>query len=189
MEDQMAQTQTLRETARRAVIGEVPEAARRQHLGHYHKLHVRRDGSIHWFVAPYQSSDIIDNQADHFCAVKSVYSTGCGSCACNCDYCDAVYDGDDEARAIEDGRKYDRAAKYETEDEAIADSVGDSDLGDLEDTMVAALDAIEIGYFEDEDLAYLVEAATAFVEATKHADAQPAWEKFCAALRRAKGEL
>lgn len=56
----------------------------------------------------------------------------------------------DEQYAIEHGQAYDKSAKWANAAEPIAESVANSDLGDLEADMLAAFDAIPVGYFNDE---------------------------------------
>ncbi|PWT72773.1 MAG: hypothetical protein C5B60_09135 [Chloroflexi bacterium] len=150
----MSQTlsQTLRDTARQAVIDAVSEAAAYSHRRSHHKLHIYRDGEVGWTTHLNQSDDIIDRGAKHFAAVPSVICVGTGSYVCNCDYCNEVYSAVDEALAAEQGRKYDKSAKYADENEAILDAVADSDLSDLEACMLAEFDAIPAGYFQDEVL-------------------------------------
>ena len=136
---------TKREQARQEISDQVADVAAQEHRRNYRKLHIRRDGTADF--------DLIDDKAEHFAAIPSVACVGTGGYACNCDYCNEVYCAEDEARAAEDGRKYDREAKYETQEDAISDAVGDSDLSDLEARMLAALDEIEVGYFDDEEAA------------------------------------
>jgi hypothetical protein len=136
---------TKREQARQEISDQVADVAAQEHRPNYRKLHIRRDGTADF--------DLIDDKAEHFAAIPSVACVGTGGYACNCDYCNEVYCAADEARAAEDGRKYDREAKYETQEDAISDAVGDSDLSDLEARMLAALDEIEVGYFDDEEAA------------------------------------
>lgn len=143
-------TMTMRETARKNVIDSVTEAATKSHERNYEKLHVLRDGTVSWFESTNKSDDIIDRQADGFAAIPSVGTFGTGGYACNCDYCDEVYSAVDEQNAIDDGREYDKSAKYATQTDAIADAVGNSDLGDIEAEMLRQLDSIEAGYFDDE---------------------------------------
>ena len=139
---------------RLAIADRIPDLATAasgySHCRNYHRLHVWRDGSTTWDESINHSDDIIDQQADHFAAVQSLIVQGTGSCACNCDYCNAVYDADDERRAKDDGRKYNRAEKYQTQEDAIADAFADGDNSGIEDYMIEALDAIPVGYLNDE---------------------------------------
>ena len=147
----MTQTaNTLRTTARDLVIEQVSAAATKDHERNYEKLHIRRDGTISWTESIDKYGDIIDSGADHFAAIPSVITVGTGSCSCNCDYCDEVYNADEEANALADGRKYDRDNKYDSDADAIADAVSNSDLEDMETDMLARFDEIETGYFDDE---------------------------------------
>ncbi len=57
----------------------------------------------------------------------------------------------DEVNAIEQGREYDKSAKYADDAEAIADAVANSDLSDCEADMLAEFEAIPVGYFIDEE--------------------------------------
>lgn len=126
----MTQTATtLRSAAREMVADECLEASRLSHIRNYHKLHIRRDGTVSWFESINQSDDIIDDGAAHFAAVPSVVTVGTGGCACNCDHCE------DEG--------------YDTIADAIADAVCEGGDAYSED-MLAAFDAITDGYFDDE---------------------------------------
>jgi hypothetical protein len=141
---------SLREIAREAVIGQVQQAERYSHQRNYEKLHVRRDGTVSWFETINESSDLIDDQAETFCAIESVITTGTGSYACNCDWCNEVYHPDLEKLAQEQGRPYDRSSKWDTQEDAIEAAVSDSDLTGIEAGMLQRFDAIAEGYFNDE---------------------------------------
>ena len=142
---------TLRGAVRSLINDDVLfDASRLGHIRNYHKLHVRRDGSLNWFESINKSDDIIDSGADHFAAVPSLITVGTGSCTCNCDHCNDVYDAADEALAKEQGREYDKDAKYPRFEDAIADAVADGGTEELERIMSEALDAIPEGYFDDE---------------------------------------
>lgn len=144
---------SLRETARQRVIDNVSECAAYQHRHHYHKLHIHRNGDVEWTNHINTTDDFIDRDADHFAPIPSVATVGTGSYACNCEYCNMVYHERDEAFAKENDRPYDRTEKYETQEEAIADAVADSDLSDLEADMLAEFDRrISAGYFDDEEV-------------------------------------
>ena len=147
----MTETTNLRSSARQTVIDSVSERATYEHKRNFHKLHVYRDGDVRWTEHINRSDDIIDSGADHFAAIPSVACVGTGSYTCNCDFRNEVYSEKDEAYAIEQGREYDKAAKYADDDEAIADAVANSDLSDLEADMLAEFDAIPAGYFSDEE--------------------------------------
>jgi hypothetical protein len=151
MENTTAVQSIMRSTARQCVIESVTERAGYEHRSNYHKLHIRRDGSVNWLEIINKSDDIIDDQADHFRAVRSVACVGTGSFACNCDFCSEVYHPLDETLAIEAGRKYDRAAKYDSVAEAITEAISNSDLTGIEADMLAEFDAIPAGYFDDEE--------------------------------------
>jgi hypothetical protein len=142
---------TLRETAKAAILEEVSQAERYSHQRNYQKLHVRRDGTVNWFESINTSDDLIDSQAKGFQAIQSVHTTGTGSYACNCAWCNEVYHPDVEALAQEQGRAYDRSAKYETYEEAINAAVCDSDLSGIEEGMLKAFEDIPAGYFDDEE--------------------------------------
>lgn len=126
---------TLRETARAAVIAEVENAERKAHERNYERLHVWRDGKVSWFESIDRHSDIIDDQAEGFRAVESVCLVGTGSYSCNCDFCEMIG---------EENGYPDTAA-------AVADSISEHGTGDRESDMLAKFDAIEHGYFDDED--------------------------------------
>ena len=142
---------TLRDTARELVADSVVEAAALDHQRNYHKIHIRRDGTVSFTESINRSDDLIDDGADHFAAIPSVATVGTGSVVCNCDYCNEVYNETDEQLAKDDGRSYDKDAKYATHADAIADAVANSDLGDMESDMLARFDEIPAGYFDDED--------------------------------------
>jgi hypothetical protein len=144
------QETTLRSAAREAISQELTDAARKEHESNYEKLHIYRDGSLSWCEFIDQNSDLIDDEADGFAPIPSLITVGTGSVACNCDYCNMVYSATNEAYALADGRPYAREDMYTTLDEAIADAVANSDLDDLERTMLDALDEIPVGYFDDE---------------------------------------
>lgn len=142
--------QTLRSIAQQAVIEAVTDRAAYEHMPNYYKLHVYRDGAVGWTEHIDRLSDIIDSHAEHFAAVPSVCCVGTGSYACNCEYCNArisALHSDDEP--IPQGC-------YETRDEAIQAAVADSDLSGLEADMLAQLDAIPLGYFNDEESVYIL---------------------------------
>jgi hypothetical protein len=142
---------TLREKATQNIVASAPEYAAYEHERNYRKLHVRRDGSVAWSEFIDRHSDLIDEQAQGFAAVPSVATVGTGSCMCNCDYCISVYDAAEEATAIEDGREYKREEKWESRAEAVREAVAASDLAGIEEMMLARLDEIPQGYFNDED--------------------------------------
>jgi hypothetical protein len=127
-------TSSLRETARQRVIDSVIEAAANEHLQNYLKLHVFRDGEVRWTEFNNRSSDIIDDQAKTFSPVPSVATVGTGSYQCNCGHCND--------------------SGYESKAAAIDDAVGDSDLFELEQSMLERFDAIPVGYFDDENEAW-----------------------------------
>lgn len=139
-------TTTLRDTARELVIKQVSAAARKEHERNYEKLHIYRDGSVSWFECINKTDDLIDSEASHFAAVPSVITVGTGSCGCNCDYCNEVYDAEVEENALAD----DEDAKYESVSDAIDDAVLNSDTEDMEASMLVRFDEIETGYFDDE---------------------------------------
>ena len=127
----MTQTTTLRTQAEELVRQSALEAAQKSHEKNYEKLHVRRDGTVSWFESINHSDDLIDDEAEHFCAIRSVITVGTGSYACNCDHCE------DEG--------------YESKADAIADAISDGAISDYEDQMVAAFTEIPVGYFDDEE--------------------------------------
>jgi hypothetical protein len=127
---------TLRETARQSVSEELTTAAQLGHETNYNKLHIYRDGTVSWTESINRSDDLIDSQAEGFCAIPSVITTGNGSISCNCDYCNEI--GNEV-----DGVEY-------TAKDAIQDAVADSDLTDTLDMMLNNFDEIAIGYFDDE---------------------------------------
>ena len=145
------QSGSLRSAARQAVIDAVAVRAAHEHQRNFHKLHIYRDGHLRWSEHINQSDDIIDSRADQFGPIPSVACVGTGTHSCNCEYCNEVYSATDEAYAIEQGEEYDKSTKYADRYEAIADAVANADLSELEADMLAQLDAIEIGYFDDEE--------------------------------------
>lgn len=124
-------TTTLRDQALDAMLEQVAERAAREHQRNYHKLHIRRDGTVSWHEAIDQHSDIIDGGAKGFAAVPSVCRVGTGSCECNCPWCED--------------------AGYESTEDAIADAVAESDLDQVRDEMIQSFDEIPVGYFYDEE--------------------------------------
>ena len=122
----------LRETARQSVIENVVEAAIKEHLQNYFKLHIFRDGEARWVEFSDRSSGIIDAQAKTFSPVPSIATVGTGGYQCNCDHCND--------------------AGYESKSAAIDDAVGGSDLSELEASMLERFDAIPVGYFDDEEV-------------------------------------
>lgn len=141
----------LRDKALEAVIAEVETAVRKDHERNYEKLHVRRDGTVTWFESINRSDNLIDSEADGFQPIESVITVGTGSVLCNCDYCNDVYNADEEREALADGREYDRDAKYDSRAEAIDDAVANSDLFETKDQMLERFDCIPAGYFHDEE--------------------------------------
>jgi len=133
-------TMTLREQARDFVTDQAGKYAELDHARNYHRLHVRRDGSVAWTEFHDSSSDLIDGQANHFCAIHSVARVGTGSYVCNCDYCGSVV--------------YPQNRQDETTDrqlaEAVQMAVDDSDLDSIAAAMLEKFDGIEAGYFDDE---------------------------------------
>ena len=108
----------------------------------YWKLHIWRDGDVTLDKAVNQSDDIIDRQADHFCAVQSVITVGTSSCACNYDYCNNV--GQENADM---GGNY-----FETVEEMEAERDANADTSWMEDQMSEEFDRIPEGYFDDESV-------------------------------------
>jgi hypothetical protein len=128
--------ESLRAKALYAVRGEVGEAAANAHQGNYHRLHVRRDGTVHWSEYNDQNSTLVDDSRDddggNISTVPDVIRTGTGSVPCNCDHCEDV--------------------GYETVEDAIADAVADADTSGIEEGMVEQFARVcPVGYFEDEE--------------------------------------
>ena len=149
----MKQTTTLRNAARQLVSDSTIEAATKNHQQNYEKLHVGRDGTVSWFESINKLDDLIDREAGGFQAIPSVITVGTGSYMCNCDYCEEVYNADEEAYAKEQGDEYDKDEKYETVTDAIADAVGNEDQTETEESMLKSFDDIPVGYFSDEEAA------------------------------------
>jgi hypothetical protein len=147
------QVVTLRSTARDLVIEQVSAAAHKQHERNYEKLHINRDGSVNWSESINESDDIIDRYADHFCAVPSVITAGTGSYSCNCPFCDEIgkYLTADGSKVVDADSPEAEGGEEIDADLAISNAVSDNGTSDLEDEMVAAFDAIDIGYFDDEE--------------------------------------
>jgi hypothetical protein len=130
---------TLREKAIEMIQASVTEAATKDHQRNYEKLHVLRNGTVSWFESINKSDDIIDQHADGFAAIPSVVTVGTGGYGCNCDHCNEI------------GKTID--GEVVTAEDAIYNCVSDSDLSGLDSRMVDAVDEIEIGYFDDEEVA------------------------------------
>ena len=133
---------SIRQTAIEAIQAEVSTACANEHRRNYHRLHVRRDGTVDWSEYADQHSTLIDDSAKakarsaSISAIPDVIRVGTGSYACNCDYCNAV--GKPEG--------------YQTDDDAIADAVGAADTDEIEARMLAELERLcPVGYFDDEE--------------------------------------
>ena len=148
----MTSTTTLRGQAREAIESELRERLVNEHRMGYHTLHVRRDGTATWYEGHNSSDDLIDPRADEFgfAAIKSVCKVGTGSFRCNCDFCNAVYDATEETDALEMGREYKREEKFATREEAIDEAVSAGDGSEALESMLREFEAIEDGYFNDE---------------------------------------
>ena len=112
---------TIREKVFKAVLGQSAQACVNQHTRNIHTLYAMPDGRVYWGEEVSDNSwDIIAWTGD---PVAVVYQTGTGSCGCNCEACDA---GDDPREWAGD------------------------DAGELQDELIAKVEAIEVGYFDDE---------------------------------------
>lgn len=115
---------TIREQVSDAVYEQSAQACINQHTRNIHTLYAMPDGRVYWGEEVSTNSwDVIAGTVD---PVAKIYQTGTGSCGCNCDACS---NGDDPTEWA------------------------GNDAGDLQDELIAKVDAIEIGYFDDEQKA------------------------------------
>ena len=112
---------TIREQLCETVSDQSAQACINQHTRGIHTLYAMPDGRVYWGEEISTNSwDVLAGTVD---PVAVIYRTGTGSCGCNCDACMA---GDDPAVWAGD------------------------DANDLLDELIAKVDAIEVGYFDDE---------------------------------------
>ena len=112
---------TIREQVSEAVSEQAAQACINQHTRNIHTLYAMPDGRVYWGEEVSTNSwDVIAGTVD---PVAAIYQTGTGSCGCNCDACMA---GDDPAEWAGD------------------------DANELLDELIAKVDAIDVGYFDDE---------------------------------------
>jgi len=111
----------IRDRVIEAVSEQSAQSCINQHTRNIHTLYAMPDGRVYWSEEVSTNSwDVIAGTVD---PVAVIYQTGTGSCACNCDACMA---GDDPTEWAGD------------------------DAGELRDELIAEVDAIAVGYFEDE---------------------------------------
>jgi hypothetical protein len=112
---------TIREQVSIAASEQSAQACINQHTLNIHTLYATPDGRVYW------SEEVSTNSWDVIAGtvrrVAAIYQTGNGSCGCNCDACVA---GDDPSEWAGD------------------------DAGELQDELIAEVDAIKFGYFDDE---------------------------------------
>jgi hypothetical protein len=114
-------TNYIRKQLYEAVSNQSAQACIYQHTRNIHTLYAMPDGRVYWGEeASTNSWDVLAGTCD---PVAVIYETGTGSCDCNCDACRA---GDDPAAWAGD------------------------DANELLDELIARVDAIEVGYFDDE---------------------------------------
>jgi hypothetical protein len=112
---------TIREQVSDAVCEQSAQACINYHNHNIHTLYAMPDGRVYWREeASSNSWDVIAGTID---PVAEIYQTGTGSFGCDCDACRA---GDDPTEW---------AGDY---------------AGELEDELLATVDAIGFGYFDDE---------------------------------------
>ena len=119
--------ETIRQKAKSE--NHISEYAQKEHSRNYHRLYIDHDGSMHWSSEASRDTQLIDNMADDFRAVKSLCCIGTGSIDCNCDWCSG-------SNAVSDPSEID----YESD--AL------SAIGDI---LNQAFSEIPIGYFDDEE--------------------------------------
>jgi hypothetical protein len=112
---------TIREQVYDAVSDQSAKACINQHTRNIHTLYAMPDGRVYW--GEEVSINSWDVLAGTVTPVAKIYRTGTSSCACNCDACVA---GDDPSEWAGD------------------------DANELLDHLIEQVDAIEIGYFQDE---------------------------------------
>ena len=112
---------TIREQVYDAVSDQSAKACINQHTRDIHTLYAMPNGRVYWGEeVSINSWDVLAGTVD---PVAVIYRTGTGSCACNCDACET---GDDPA-----------------------EWAGDN-ANELLDELIAKVDAIQTGYFDDE---------------------------------------
>ena len=120
---------TIRHTARAAVSNETAPNIEKRHQRNYHRLYVRRDGSLHWGEESSADTQLIDHGAASFAPVPNVALVGTGSIGCDCDWC-------------ADGGTVD-----------VSDVDGD-EIDAVEACMLDEFDTIPRGYFDDEAVSH-----------------------------------
>ena len=114
-------TNYIRKQLYDAVSNQSAQACINQHTLNIHTLYAMPDGRVYWGEeASTNSWDVLAGTVD---PVAVIYQTGTGSCRCNCDACIA---GDDPAAWAGD------------------------EANELLDELIARVEAIEVGYFDDE---------------------------------------
>ena len=112
---------TIREQVYDLVAAQAAQACINQHSRNIHTLYATPDGRVYWSENVSRNSwDVLAGTAD---PVALIYQAGNGSQGCECDACMA---GDDPAEWAGDG------------------------AADLVYELIANMDAIEVGYFDDE---------------------------------------
>ena len=125
---------TIREQVRQLVSGQARAACIYQHTRNIHTLYAMPDGDVYWSENVSTSSwDVLPGTATR---VAVIYRTGTGRCGCSCDAC-------------RDGVEYARGAYLIRQVLDPAEWAGD-DAADLVDELIANMDFIEVGYFDDE---------------------------------------
>ena len=114
-------SKTIREQVYDLVSEQAAQACINQHSRNIHTLYAETDGRVYWAEDVSRNSwDVLAGTSD---PVAVIYQAGAGSCGCNCDACMA---GDDPAEWAGDG------------------------ANDLLHELIANMDFIEVGYFDDE---------------------------------------
>jgi hypothetical protein len=115
---------TIRDRVSEAVSEQASQACINQHTRNIHTLYALPDGRVYWSEeASTNSWDVVAGTVD---PVAAIYRTGTGSCACNCDAC---MSGDNPAEWAGD------------------------DAGEIQDELLAKVNVIKTGYFDDEETA------------------------------------
>lgn len=158
---------TIREAiAERISTGDyVSQVARKAHEQNYERLDCHRDGTLSWQEDVTADTRTIDDQAVEFAAIPTLAIVGTGSQGCECDWCNTCegcshvrgdllpgFARDDNSGLvvnIETGKPCANCAGYCSTEPNDIDFESD-ELTQMQDEMLAELDAIHAGYFDDE---------------------------------------
>lgn len=112
---------TLRDEVTAQVVALAPQASIKQHQPNVHSLYVSSDGELFWDEQPDRNTRLHRDDG----TLASLYVTGTGAAACNCEACQAGDDPEEWAGSC-DG------------------------IDDLAETLGEAVDQRPYGFFEDE---------------------------------------